>query len=227
MIIQCPSCATNFFLDERKFGGSPKKLKCSRCSIIWTSGSNGKPIDVPKLYEPASSQGIKQNTRETKVIDKNIKPDHPLPVPFDKPKSNRSNIFLWFSFILIFILFVTAWNKRVIFINQFPIFSPIIELFDPSIKFRGIEISNLKSRIDAGQDGSTLFVSGSLINQENYLRRVPSIIVVIEDERGVILQKETERSGNDYFDYQEIKDFEVKFSKYPTNASNIFIEILD
>ncbi|MBT4911391.1 MAG: hypothetical protein HON61_08280, partial [Alphaproteobacteria bacterium] len=57
--------------------------------------------------------------------------------------------------------------------------------------------------------------------------RVPSIIVVIEDERGVILLKETVRSGNDYFDYQEIKDFEVKFSKYPINASNIFIEILD
>ena len=37
----------------------------------------------------------------------------------------------------------------------------------------------------------------TLINQENYLRRVPSIIVVIEDERGVILQKETVRSGND------------------------------
>ena len=70
-------------------------------------------------------------------------------------------------------------------------------------------------------------MSGSLINQENYLRRVPSIIVVIEDEKGVILLKEIIRSDNDYFDYQEIKDFEVKFSKYPTNASNIFIEILD
>ena len=150
-----------------------------------------------------------------------------MPVPFDKPKSDRSNFIIWISFILIFILFVIAWNKRVIFVDQFPIFSPVVEFFDPSIKFRGIEISNLKSRIDAGQDGSTLFVSGSLINQENYLRRVPSIIVVIEDERGVILQKETVRSGNDYFDYQEIKDFEVKFSKYPINASNIFIEILD
>jgi predicted Zn finger-like uncharacterized protein len=227
MIIQCPSCATNFFLDERKFGGSPKKLKCSRCSIIWTSGSNGKPIDVPKLYEPASSQGIKQNTRETKVIDKNIKPDHPLPVPFDKPKSNRSNIFLWFSFILIFILFVTAWNKRVIFINQFPIFSPIIELFDPSIKFRGIEISNLQSRIDSGENGSILIVSGSLINQEKYLRRVPSLIIVIEDNRGATLLKEVIKSENDFFDYQEIKDFKVKFTNYPSNASNIFIEILN
>ena len=150
-----------------------------------------------------------------------------MPVPFDKPKSDRSNFIIWISFILIFILFVIAWNKRVIFVDKFPIFSSVVEFFDPSIKFRGIEISNLKSRIDAGQDGSTLFVSGSLINQENYLRRVPSIIVVIEDERGVILLKETVRSGNDYFDYQEIKDFEVKFSKYPINASNIFIEILD
>ena len=215
MIIQCPACATNFFLDERKFNGSAKKLKCSRCSIVWTSGTDGKPIDIPKLYEPASSQGIKTK-KESKTIDKNI-----------KPKSDRSNFIIWISFILIFIFFVIAWNKRVIFVDQFPIFSSVVEFFDPSIKFRGIEISNLKSRIDAGQDGSTLFVSGSLINQENYLRRVPSIIVVIEDERGVILLKETIRSENDYFDYQEIKDFEVKFSKYPTNASNIFIEILD
>ena len=195
MIIQCPACATNFFLDERKFNGSPKKLKCSRCSIVWTSGTDGKPIDIPKLYEPASSQGIKTN-KESKIIDKNIKPDHPLPVPFDKPKSDRSNFIIWASFILIFILFVTAWNKRVIFVDRFPIFSPVVEFFDPSIKFRGIEISNLESRIDSGKDGSTLFVSGSLINQENYLRRVPSIIVVIEDEKGVILLKEIIRPYN-------------------------------
>ena len=102
MIIQCPACATNFFLDERKFNGSAKKLKCSRCSIVWTSGTDGKPIDIPKLYEPASSQGIKTK-KESKTIDKNIKPDHPLPVPFDKPKSDRSNFIIWISFILIFI----------------------------------------------------------------------------------------------------------------------------
>ena len=89
------------------------------------------------------------------------------------------------------------------------------------------EISNLESRIDSGENGSSLLVSGSLINQENYLRRVPSLVIVIEDERGAILLKKIIRSENDYFDYQEIKDFKVKFSEYPPNASNIFIEILD
>ena len=227
MIIQCPSCSTNFFLDERKFNGSPKKLKCSRCAITWTSGADGKPIDIPKLYEPVSSQGIKSEKKESKSIDRNIKPDHPLPVPFNEPKADRSNIALWIAFILIFSLFVSIWNKRVVFVDQFPIFSSIIELFDPSIKFRGIEISNLESRIDSGENGSSLLVSGSLINQEKYLRKVPSLIIVIEDERGATLLKKIIRSENDYFDYQEIKDFKVRFSEYPLNASNIFIEILD
>jgi len=136
-------------------------------------------------------------------------------------------LLLWIAFILIFSLFVSIWNKRVVFVDQFPIFSPIIELFDPSIKFRGIEISNLESRIDSGENGSSLLVSGSLINQEKYLRKVPSLIIVIEDERGATLLKKIIRSENDYFDYQEIKDFKVRFLEYPLNASNIFIEILD
>ena len=30
-----------------------------------------------------------------------------------------------------------------------------------------------------------------------------------------------------YLDYLEIKDFEVKFSNFPENASNIYVEIID
>ena len=70
MIIQCPSCSTNFFLDEKKFNGSPKKLKCSRCSLIWTSSSKGEPIDVPKLFEPSSTQGLKTNDKNQEKIYK-------------------------------------------------------------------------------------------------------------------------------------------------------------
>ena len=91
MIIQCPSCGTNFFLDEKKFNGSPKKLKCSRCSLIWTSSSKGEPIDVPKLFEPSSTQGLKVKDENQEKFDKNIKPDHPLPVLFNKPETNILN----------------------------------------------------------------------------------------------------------------------------------------
>ena len=90
MIIQCPSCGTNFFLDEKKFNGSPKKLKCSRCSLIWTSSSEGKPIDIPKLFEPSSTQGLKVKDKNqekferlSKALKKNLKKR--------KEKSNGNN----------------------------------------------------------------------------------------------------------------------------------------
>ena len=227
MIIQCPSCSTNFFLDKKKFKGSVKKLKCSRCSMVWTSSAEGNPLDVPKLYEPASSQGLTSSQAASQSVDQNLKPDHPLPVPFNAPKENQTSIFLWIAFLLVFISFILGWNNRAIVINKFPILAPAVEIFDPSLKFRGIEISNLLSRIDSNENGSSLVITGSLINQENYLRKVPSLIVVIEDGRGSILLKKVIKSKDSYFDYQEIKDFEVKFLKYPPNASNIFVEIIN
>ena len=195
--------------------------------MVWTSSAEGNPLDVPKLYEPASSQGLRSSQAASKSVDQNLKPDHPLPVPFNTPKENQTSIFLWITFLLVFISFIIGWNNRAIVINQFPILAPVVEIFDPSLKFRGIEISNLLSRIDSRENGSSLVVTGSLINQENYLRKVPSLIVVIEDERGSILVKKVIKSKGSYFDYQEIKDFEVKFLKYPANASNIFVKIIN
>jgi len=67
-----------------------------------------------------------------------------------------------------------------------------------------------------------------LINQENYLRKVPSLEVIIESTDGKILINKVFKFGsNEFFDYLEIKDFEVKFSQFPENASNIFVEIIE
>ena len=33
--------------------------------------------------------------------------------------------------------------------------------------------------------------------------------------------------NNEFFDYLEIKDFEVKFDSFPENAANIFVEIVE
>ena len=227
MIIQCPSCNTNFFLDEKKFNGSPKKLKCSRCSLIWTSSSKGEPIDVPKLFEPSSTQGLKTNDKNQEKIAKNKKPDHPLPVVFNKPQTNKSDFIFWIFLLLLFTSLIIGWNKRVLIVNKFPTLSPVIEIFDPSIKFRGIEINNLSSRISSEENGSPLIVSGSLINQENYIRKVPSIMIIIESNDRTVLMRETIKFNNEFFDYLEIKDFEVKFSNFPEDASNIFVEIIE
>tara|TARA_B100001287_G_scaffold249570_1_gene229517 strand:+ start:329 stop:1012 length:684 start_codon:yes stop_codon:yes gene_type:complete len=227
MIIQCPSCSTNFFLDEKKFNGLPKKLKCSRCSLIWTSSSKGEPIDVPKLFEPSSTQGLTTNEKSKERVDKNKKPDHPLPVVFNKQQTKKTDFIFWIFLLLLFTSFIISWNKRVLIVNKFPNLSSVIEIFDPSIKFRGIEINNLSSRISSNENGFPLIVSGSLINQEKYIRKVPSIMIIIESNDRRVLMKETIKFSNEFFDYMEIKDFEVKFNNFPEDASNIFVEIIE
>ena len=227
MIIQCPSCSTNFFLDEKKFNGLPKKLKCSRCSLIWTSSSKGEPIDVPKLFEPSSTQGLTTNEKSKERVDKNKKPDHPLPVVFNKQQAKKTDFIFWIFLLLLFTSFIISWNKRVLIVNKFPNLSSVIEIFDPSIKFRGIEINNLSSRISSNESGFPLIVSGSLINQEKYIRKVPSIMIIIESNDRRVLMKETIKFSNEFFDYMEIKDFEVKFNNFPEDASNIFVEIIE
>ncbi len=227
MIIQCPSCSTNFFLDEKKFNGLPKKLKCSRCSLIWTSSSKGEPIDVPKLFEPSSTQGLTTNEKNKERVDKNKKPDHPLPVVFNKQQAKKTDFIFWIFLLLLFTSFIIGWNNRVLIVNKFPNLSSVIEIFDPSIKFRGIEINNLSSRISSNESGFPLIVSGSLINQEKYIRKVPSIMIIIESNDRRVLMKETIKFSNEFFDYLEIKDFEVKFNNFPEDASNIFVEIIE
>ena len=228
MIIQCPSCNTNFFLDEKKFNGSPKKLKCSRCAFVWTSSPNGKPLNVPKLFEPTSTQGLKSIEAEQKNNDKNPEPTHPLPVVFNKQKNSKLDFIFWFFLFFLFSALIIGWNKRVLIVNKFPSLSPVIEIFDSSIKFRGIEINNLSSKASSDDPNFPLIVTGSLINQENYLRKVPSLLVIIESSDGKVLIKKTFKfNNNEFFDYLEIKDFEVKFNQFPENASNIFVEIIE
>ena len=192
-----------------------------------TNKNHKQLIDVPKLFEPSSTQGLKVKDENQEKFDKNIKPDHPLPVLFNKPKTNKSDFIFWILLLLLFGSFIFGWNKRVLLVSKFPSISPIIEIFDPSIKFRGIEINNLSSRVSSNQDGSPLIVSGSLINQENYIRKVPSVTVIIESDDRTVLMRKNIKFNNEFFDYLEIKDFEVKFDSFPEDASNIFVEIVE
>ena len=97
----------------------------------------------------------------------------------------------------------------------------------PGIVDEILEINNLSSRVSSNQDGSPLIVSGSLINQENYIRKVPSVTVIIESDDRTVLMRKNIKFNNEFFDYLEIKDFEVKFDSFPENASNIFVEIVE
>ena len=226
MIIQCPACNTSFSVSTEKFGTKNRKVKCSKCYFIWTANSQGKAIEVPPLYESINSQGgvIKENKNEK--LDPNIKPDHPLPVPVKENDNEKGSVL---SIILILVLFLSLgviWYNRIFLLENFPILRPVLEFVDPSINIRGIDIYNLESRATIINNKESLIVSGSLINQSNYMRIVPNIIVKIVGPDEKVIMQEIIVLNNEYFKMNEQKPFSTNFINYPKNANKVLIEII-
>ena len=159
-------------------------------------------------------------------MDPDIKPDHPLPVPI-KEKDNEKGGFL--SIILILVLFLSlgvVWYNRIFLLENFPILRPVLEFVDPSINIRGIDIYNLESRATIINNKESLIVSGSLINQSNYMRIVPNIIVKIVGPDEKVIMQEIIVLNNEYFKMNEQKPFSTNFINYPKNANKVLIEII-
>ena len=71
-----------------------------------------------------------------------------------------------------------------------------------------------------------LIVSGSLINQSNYIRIVPNIIVKLVGSDEKVIMTEIIIFDNEYFKMNEQKSFSTSFINYPKNADKVQIEII-
>ena len=127
--------------------------------------------------------------------------------------------------MLAFLLISSIWIKRDDIVNEFPNAAKILKVLDPSINLKGIEISDLKSRIDYAKGNASLVVTGTLVNQNTTKRAVPNIVVVIEDSKELVLAQKILNFENQTFDYLERKDFKLRFNNYPEEASNIVVEL--
>ena len=226
MIIQCPACNTSFSVSKDKFGTKNRKVKCSKCYFVWTVNSNGKAIEIPPLYESIETQGgiIKESNPDK--LDPSIKPDHPLPVPIKDNTDDNGGILSVIVLLAIFLSLGIIWYNRIFLLENFPIIRPVMELVDPSINIRGINIYKLESRSAIINNKESLIVSGSLINQTNYMRIVPNIIVKLVGNSEKVIMQEIIVFDNEYFKNNEQKFFTTNFINYPKNANKVQIEII-
>ena len=74
-----------------------------------------------------------------------------------------------------------------------------MEIIDPSLDIRGIDIYQLETTSTIIDNQSALLVSGSLINQTRYERRIPDIEVKIVDQGEKILMKKIVNFDDKYF----------------------------
>lgn len=54
MIISCPSCETQFRVDETLFPADGKKVRCSKCGHVWRAMLEGQPASLAEPPEPVA-----------------------------------------------------------------------------------------------------------------------------------------------------------------------------
>ena len=195
------------------------------CFFIWSANSSGKAIEIPRLYEPIDSQGSANKKLEEKYNINKI-PDHPLPVPVSENKKGESSAFSLISILIIISVLAGVWYNRLFLADSFSLLRPVLEIIDPSLDIRGIDIYKLETTSTIIDNQSALLVSGSLINQTRYERKIPDIEVKIVDQGEKILMKKIVNFDDKYFLKNEKHSFSVSFKNYPEQSNKVQIEIL-
>ncbi|MEC7381251.1 MAG: hypothetical protein VX575_02910, partial [Pseudomonadota bacterium] len=108
----------------------------------------------------------------------------------------------------------------------FPFVKPVLEIVDPSLNIRGIDIYNLNTKSTIIDDKQALQISGSLINQTPYKRIVPNIVIKMVGKNDSVLRQEIINFNDRYFLQNERYEFSYTFTNYPEQSNKIQVEIL-
>ena len=91
----------------------------------------------------------------------------------------------------------------------------------------GLEINEVKKLISELSNNLVCEIANyNLINQSNYMRIVPNIIVKIVGPDEKVIMQEIIVLNNEYFKMNEQKPFSTNFINYPKNANKVLIEII-
>ncbi|RKG64811.1 hypothetical protein D7W79_38670, partial [Corallococcus exercitus] len=56
MKVSCPSCQTNYNIDDRRIPPGGAKLKCARCQTTFPIKADGAGAEAPEAAPPAAPQ---------------------------------------------------------------------------------------------------------------------------------------------------------------------------
>lgn len=163
MIITCFQCSTQYYLANQALAPSGKRVKCSKCSIIWFQDY----VAIPKVeFNKANVESF--NVKDNKIF---------------LPAVVKKKLFIWKP-TLIIILFLIIFGLAALFFQEdLSIkYSNISSVYDklgiPAVsgmKIRTVEIS--------GKDSNNYIDINAVIeNNSKSYKRVPPVVVFLFDE---------------------------------------------
>ncbi len=169
MIITCPKCDTNFKINISQIGKEGKKVKCSKCSYIWTqmpAAKKHKEKIEPMVEKPKQIEEFKERANLPMVVQQ-------------KEASSPNGIML---LMLVFIVFLL--------LNLFPQSIKNINLFGAN------HLSVKEVNISHGDNDNHLTVSYKIFNSSQKNHNMPMVRIKLFGEGKKLLKTVTEDRRN-------------------------------
>jgi predicted Zn finger-like uncharacterized protein len=181
VILTCSKCATRYHVDPASLGAEGRTVRCAGCGHRWTATP---PADAPKVLElktPSTATAWRAAAAARRRSS--------LP------------LVVWACGALLVVVLAAAVLGRDEIVARFPESASLYRALGlPLAVAPGLEFGELKPERVVEGGVAVLVFEGEIVNQSQEPRHVPPIRVILLDEGGRQLQRETFSSKDAWLD---------------------------
>jgi predicted Zn finger-like uncharacterized protein len=203
MILTCTKCATRYHVDPASLGPEGRSVRCAGCGHRWTAKP---PTDAPKVLGPAPLDGVRRRAAMA------------------SQRRSSPRMVGWLSIALVILVLASAAIGRNEIVARFPASAVVYQALRLPIAARlGLQFEDLDSKRLVEGGVSVLVVEGKIVNQSTERRNVPPIRIILLDDGGRQLQRETFSSSDALLDAGGKTTFTGRLVNPPSQARNFSI----
>ena len=203
MILTCSKCATRYHVDPTSLGAEGRVVRCAGCGHRW----NAKPpADAPKVLELKTPSTAAWRAAAAAT------------------RSSSPRRVAWLVAALVALVLASGVIGRDKIVASFPESAPIYRALGLPLAVQpGLEFGQVNSDRVVEGGVAVLVFEGEIVNQSKELRHVPPIRVILLDEGGRQLQRETFSSKDASLDAGGKTTFSGRLVNPPSQARNYSI----
>jgi predicted Zn finger-like uncharacterized protein len=203
VILTCSKCATRYHVDPSSLGVEGRTVRCAGCGHRWTAKP---PADAPKVLELKTPSTAAW--RAAAAARRNSSP----------------RVVVWLVAALVVLVLASAVIGRDEIVASFPESVPIYRALGlPLAAQPGLEFGQVSSDRVVEGGVAVLVFEGEIVNQSKEPRHVPPIRVILLDDGGRHLQRETFSSKDASLDAGGKTTFSGRLVNPPSQARNYSI----
>lgn len=231
MILLCPHCSTQFFVDDGSIGEGGRTVRCGKCAHIWEQ--TAEPAQPPPPPQTTVEPPPPQTTVEPAPPPQTtVVPPPPPPEPKTEPPTKPKRRGAGRAWVLVVLIVAAIVGGGYYFPQR------LVDLWPPMAKLYekigiavvlppgyGLALES-KNRRDVVGGVPVLVIEGSIKNRSGRPRPMPRLRFTLRDAKGKALQDWTLKPGSGSLADGESRSFKTKFKNPDKDAVDISIEFV-